>query len=337
MVDAVPPPVPMKQPKPSIANVPTSIPARQDPRKIPSSGTSSVLAPAEPANSVNNTNTIPSSSAASHRGQKRKAKDAFVITPLPRPQVAAKQTQSRPSRQRSPAGRDTPASVDAPRPIEMEQRQPSPARASPPRRLPLPSPSSVDINDIRTLISNMRAGGQLKPPPSVDYVLRRPSTSQKCPTPQAQLKAPVERRSQTRDLEEVERKLDDFSMDVDLPEPVLPRDPEPNLELEPVPDPHNIDDLYGDVAPQYRNEPAPPRAKSTAPAQERLLFTLQKKRISEKDHSPLGAAIPGLQSDRARKPRKGPARQLKGKALQKRQADGLFFHVEEVDWGESGD
>ncbi|KAI0357390.1 hypothetical protein OH77DRAFT_1588304 [Trametes cingulata] len=333
MVDAAPPPIPVKQSTPVVTKVPVSIPAQPVVQEIPPSVNSVSRPPPEkpraPAHPVGQQNR-PTSGATIQRGQKRKAKDAFVITPLPRPQVAAKATQAGPSRPRSPAPPVSPR-PDV-QPVAAPQRKEPSLMPPPPPPPPQPAqPSSVSIKDIRALISDMRAAGQLKPPPTVDYVLHQPTTAQKRATrqdPSASAKAALDLRSQTRDLEDVERKLEDFSMDIDP----LPPEPEPD------PDPHNIDDLYGDVAPQFRVErpPSAPRAKSAAPAQNRLLFVLQKKRHPEQNDSSADAKPRTQSSEGARKPRKAPAHRLKGKALQKKQAAGLYFDVGEVDWRTRG-
>lgn len=138
-------------------------------------------------------------------------------------------------------------------------------------------------------------------------------------------------RSQSRDLEEVEWKLGnsgDDRMDVDSPLP------EPLPVPIPEPDPHNIDDLYGDIAPRFRSaRPATARPKSVPPTpQNRLLFALQKKRVSDNGASTAAAQTGDARADVPMKPRKVPARQLKGKALHRKQAAGLVFNVSDSNW-----
>ncbi|OJT12782.1 hypothetical protein TRAPUB_10617 [Trametes pubescens] len=273
--------------------------------------------------------------AESARGrQKRPAKNALVITPL----VPSKRPvdEMRPSSPpRVPAASGLPA-----RPLQPPSRdahisaaphKPNTSPAAP--VIPTPSAPSVSAQDLRDLISNMRASGQLQPPPTVDYVLSRPQSARKTTVrasspPRRDLS---EMRSQSRDLEEVEWKLGDSGddrMDVDSPPP------EPMPDSIPEPDPHNIDDLYGDIAPRFRSaRPASARPKSVAPTpQNRLLFALQKKRVSGNGASAATAGTGDTRAEDSVRPRKVPARQLKGKALHRRQASGLVFTVDDSDW-----
>lgn len=188
--------------------------------------------------------------------------------------------------------------------------------------------ASLSSQDLRELISSMRAKGQLGPPPVIDYVLSRPEGSRRTSTraTSAPKRGTTHMRSQSRDLQEVEEKLSnlaDDSMDVDFPpEPVPRRDP----------DSHDIDDLYGEIAPRYRTaQHPPPRAKSAAPTQGHLLFALQKKRASSRD-LPITAPSGGGEREESTRSRKAPARQLKGKTLRQKQVAGLVFSVGETDW-----
>ncbi|KAL7280179.1 hypothetical protein ACG7TL_006598 [Trametes sanguinea] len=201
------------------------------------------------------------------------------------------------------------------------------------RPLPVPAPaqpsrpSAYNANDLRELISDLRAKGKLAPPPTIDYVLERPSSSMHLSVRAANLgRNPVAMRSETRDLEEVERKLEDDDedgMDVDRSEPL----PQPQDEREPSNlDPHNIDDLYGDIAPPYRDQPppAPPPRVQRAPATyNHLLFAIQARRYAE-DDTPTGATGPegGTESRRSRK---RLAQELQGSALRDKQAAGVQF------------
>ena len=175
----------------------------------------------------------------------------------------------------------------------------------------------------------MRAKGQLEPPPAVDYVFSRDRVSRKSSRRSAPQEGRLDSRSHTRDLEDVEQKLDDFEDNtIDVNHPIQ----EPDVHSEPDADPHNIDDLYGDVAPRYMNErqSARPRAPDA-----HLLFAVQSKRLAQQqpeEHGDPQEPEPRGQDD-ARKPRKCQAQRLKGKALRRKQAASVVFLADEVDWG----
>lgn len=232
-------------------------------------------------------------------------------------------TSGLPARPLPPPSRDAQSSAAPKRPMT------SPV----PPVIPTPPAPSVSAQDLRDLISNMRASGQLQPPPAVDYILSRPQSTRKTAirAPSPPRRDVPEMRSQSRDLEEVERKLSDSGddhMDVDSPPP------EPVPVPIPEPDPHNIDDLYGDIAPRFRSaRPASTRPKSVPPTpQNRLLFALQKKRLSGSDASTTTLRTGDTRDEDSMRPRKVPARQLKGKALHRKQAAGLVFNVGDSDW-----
>ena len=105
-------------------------------------------------------------------------------------------------------------------------------------------------------------------------------------------------------------------------------------------DPHNIDDLYGDIAPRYRSNSSrrsKSRSKTAAapppppPTETRLLFAKRDKRPPKADDLGLlldkKLQIAGAAAS-ARAPRKATATQrLGGKALRKKQKAGLYFFM----------
>lgn len=351
----VPPPTPVP------AQAPVKPPSQTNPREAPAPSTSAAPAaggfPSKRAPNVTSDRQthILGKAAGSARGrqvksltsvspefyidaydrQKRPAKNALVITPLvpsqrpvdevrPSSPPRVHVTGGLPVRPLPPPSRDAHSSAAPKRPITFPV----------PPVIPTPPAPSVSAQDLRDLISNMRANGQLQPPPTVDYVLSRPQSARKTTirAPSPPRRDIPEMRSQSRDLEEVERKLSDSGddrMDVDS----LP--PEPVPVPIPEPDPHNIDDLYGDIAPRFRSaRPPSARPKSVPPTpQNRLLFALQKKRVSSDNGASTAAAQTGdARADVSMKPRKVPARQLKGKALHRKQAAGLVFNVSDSKW-----
>ncbi|KAI0669197.1 hypothetical protein C8Q78DRAFT_201202 [Trametes maxima] len=282
--------------------------------------------PSKPVSHSGNAQEVRFDSTSGRSTQSRLQKHALVVTPLRPPSKQTSKKHPRPPKvheSTSPTARN-----DTARPTtgRIPNRLTS-------RTAPAAPPTSISPKDVRELIATMRAKGQLEPPPMVDYILRRPNNS-----PQPAHHAPpatIERghtnlRSRTRDLEDVEIKLNDFAMEDDSPG--LEPEPEPRPP-DPSPDPHNIDDLYGDIAPPYRGDPAPPpRARSVASPPNRLLFAVQKRRVVAQQ-TPMHPVPRGGDASDARKPRKGVARRLKGSALTKKQAAGLNFDVREVDWG----
>ncbi|EIW59048.1 uncharacterized protein TRAVEDRAFT_46362 [Trametes versicolor FP-101664 SS1] len=327
--------VPLPTPVP--AQVPAKPPSQTNPREaVAPSAFDAPAAGGFPSKSAPNITSdrqihILGKGAGSAGGrQKRPAKNALVITPLVpsqrpvdevRPSSPARVhvTSGLPARPLPPPSRDAHSSAAPKRPMT------SPV----PPVIPTPPAPSVSAQDLRDLISNMRASGQLQPPPTVDYILSRPQSARKTAartfSPRHDL---PEMRSQSKDLEEVEWKLGDDHMDVDSPPP------EPVPVASPEPDPHNIDDLYGDIAPRFRSaRPTSARPKSVPPTpQNRLLFALQKKRLSGNDASTTTLRTGDTKDEDSMRPRKVPARQLKGKALRRKQAAGLIFNVGDSDW-----
>ncbi|KAI0324903.1 hypothetical protein GY45DRAFT_1438773 [Cubamyces sp. BRFM 1775] len=222
-------------------------------------------------------------------------------------------------------------------------KPPSPPPPPPPAPLPTPLPvapvaqsTPFNAKDVRELISTMRAKGQLDPPPAIDYVFSRDRVSRKTSSGRSALEGgDFGSRSRTRDLVEVERKLDDFeddAMDVDH------SGQEPDAYPDPDADPHNIDDLYGDVARRYLNErqSAHPPRRPVAP-DAHLLFSGQNRRLAEQQERAEPQELePSSEQEAARKPRKSQAQRLQGKALRRKQAAGITFMADEVDWGARG-
>ena len=218
----------------------------------------------------------------------------------------------------------------------------------------------------------MRDEGQLAPPPAIDYVFtvrprkldatRGPSPilSAKAKGKQRALPPPAsDTRSPTRDLDAVERKLNDFrDVDVD-PASVsasdsdsdgrggerrsagpLARTPSPDHEA----DPHNIDDMYGSVAPRFRSrQPAQAnrRSEPAAPHETRLLWMVREDGDSSEEGrkgeemDELGRILKKKARIQERRegeprplrPRKAPARRLVGRALRKKQAEATNLYV----------
>ncbi len=215
---------------------------------------------------------------------------------------------------------------------------------------------TISTADIRALISTMRSDGRLAPPPEVEYIHTRPrvagTSDPNPPRSGARKLAYTPNRTPSPELDEVERKLEAFdrgevAMDVDRPSD---RDSDSDVGREEEgedEDPHNIDDLYGDIAPRYRSQPSR-RSKSRSktvpahrprpPPETRLLF-------AERDKRPPKADDLGLLLDKklrieekqrggneapVRQPRKAAETQrLKGKALKRRQETGLYFSIHE--------
>ncbi|KAI0647732.1 hypothetical protein C8Q79DRAFT_526858 [Trametes meyenii] len=262
-------------------------------------------------------------SSSGQAGQSRLRKKTLVVTPV---QLPSKQTSKKTCI--PPQAHVSLPSSTVPRTTTTQSSYRSPSYITP--TIP---PTSISTRDVREPVSTARAQAQLEPPPVVDYVLHRPRNPPQPPdrAPSAtDERAHTDTRSRTRDLIDVEMKLDDFAMQDDSPGPESEPESRP---LEPSPDPHNIDDLYGDVAPAYRGGPPPAlRARSIAPTRSHLLFDVQKRRM-EAQQAPMAAVRHNCDADDARKPRKGIPRLLKGRALAKKQAAGLNFDVSEVDWG----
>ncbi|TBU47402.1 hypothetical protein BD309DRAFT_913913 [Dichomitus squalens] len=280
---------------------------------------------------------------------------------------SARPGRSFPSPPDSPHPRPTRTALTSPRPDQSPSPHPHPVQPEPPVPQTEPQASiaantkTISSADIRALISNMRSDGRLAPPPDVQYI----HTRARNPDPafvtfQA---GPSLRPSQSRarklayeltinpGLEAAEPKLNDpdkREMDVDgrgrsepepEPTPLEEFNGEAGQELE---DPHNIDDLYGDVAPRYRNQP-PRRSKSktipppSPPQETTLLFSALDKRPSKPDA--LGLLLDKqlrieenrrAKGNAASRPRKLVAPQeLKGKALKRKQKTGLYFSIHE--------
>ncbi|KAI0826730.1 hypothetical protein BC628DRAFT_1418816 [Trametes gibbosa] len=269
-------------------------------------------------------------------------KCALLITPLVSPKKLADEVRPASSSRVPPSGLPAftsssathfPATPPAPTVTSSPSTQQPVAAASQPSKqhppataMPTTQPVIARPEDIRALISTMRANGQLAPPPVIDYVLQREIKDSRKGSPSVSSSGPrghTAPRSNTRALEEdqVERSLDDFvgdSMDVDPPEP------EPGL------DPHNIDDLYGDIAPRYLGEPPnAPLQQSAGRPWDELRVLLQRQRA--KDEARTSAAHSRDKFYDSRRPRKGHARQLRGKVLRKKQTDGLTYNVYDRD------
>ncbi|KAH9851571.1 hypothetical protein C2E23DRAFT_229812 [Lenzites betulinus] len=282
-------------------------------------------------------------------GGKRSTKHSLVITPLlssgrQAAEVVRPASSSRPrpsgvpasivSSVPHPANTDTPTAPVANYPDTLHPvvvvsplpRQPSPS--STPK--PITQPVITGPKDIRQLISTMRAKGQLEPPPVIDYVHRGPATRKATPlVPSAVPRAHAASRSQTRALEEdqVERALGvDIAGDAMDVDPAPP--PAPLPDAEPEPDPHNIDDLYGDIAPRFRDEPLHAhREEFSGRPWSGLRALLEKRRASDAEPPPVARLEDNDRPGDQRRPRKCRAQQLRGKALRKRQADGLVYNA----------
>ena len=196
----------------------------------------------------------------------------------------------------------------------------------------------------------MRSEGRLAPPPQVDYVHTRPRDTEttfvtfevgpSSRPARSRARKLVYERTTDADLDAVEQKLDDFDKDAMGVDDTGRCHPDAEQDAEE--DPHNIDDLYGDVAPRYRGKP-PKRSKSKTaplppPLQETvLLFSERDKRRPRVDD--LGLLLDKKlkieEKRRARgevtsRPRKLAAPQmLEGKDLKKRQRAGLYFSIHE--------
>lgn len=220
--------------------------------------------------------------------------------------------------------------IETPAKAVSNEPPPSPPPAPLPSHLPnapVIQPPPFNARIISELISTMRATGQLEPPPTVDYHFSRDKASRKSSSRRPALEeGHLDSRSRTRDIEDVERKLDDSednnAMDDDHP------------EQQPDADPHNIDDLYGDVAPRYMNErqsARPPRQPAAPDAH--LLTSVQSRRLAQLEERDGRQESEPHGQDDARRPRKCLAQRLKGKALRRKQAAGIVFLADEVDWG----
>ena len=204
---------------------------------------------------------------------------------------------------------------------------------------------TISTADIRALISTMRSEGRLAPPPEVEYVNTHPRRA-------VDPLNPKPRRSGARKLAYTPERtrspeLDEVAMDVDRSsgcgsgsDTRREEEEEQEEEGEGEDDPHNIDDLYGDIAPRYRSKPSR-RSKSRSktvvapppppPAETRLLFAKRDKRPPKADDLGLlldkKLQIAGAAAS-ARAPRKATATQrLGGKALRKKQKAGLYFFM----------
>ncbi|KAI0632460.1 hypothetical protein C8Q77DRAFT_926609 [Trametes polyzona] len=197
-----------------------------------------------------------------------------------------------------------------------------------------PSAAPMSADALRERISGLRAAGRLEPPQEYDYVFRRPRSAQETQTRASSTErsrtANLDLRSRTRDLAEVESKLEDFA-DEPMDIGIAPASDSATVDRNRDRDTHDIEDMYGDVAPRFRSVRPTPRAPSSAPPRNCLLFALQHKLLSDPDRS--GPAQLRMEETPREHRRKFPARQLEGKTLIKKQAEGLVFDARTVDWG----
>ncbi|KAI1794832.1 hypothetical protein LXA43DRAFT_88805 [Ganoderma leucocontextum] len=324
----------------------------------------------------------------SKTAQKRPAKSQLIITPLPTSRGSSTKEpgpNAQPNHTLRSSSPSPPPPPPAPESEQVSLRTRSPTPTPPPRPIqPEPTvphisfaaPASTNVKtistaDIRALISTMRSDGRLAPPPDVEYIhthtrplgagssnprpLGAGPSNPRPPRSGARKLAYTPERTHSRELDEVERKLEDFdsdavAMDVDRRSASrLNRDSDSDAmrEEEEEEDPHNIDDLYGDIAPRYRSQPSRPsksRSKAASaprprpPAETRLLFAERDKRPPKADD--LGRLLDKKLRIEGRRrggddaplwaPRKAAVTQrLKGKALMRKQETGLYFSIHE--------
>ncbi|KAJ2966500.1 hypothetical protein NUW54_g13789 [Trametes sanguinea] len=136
--------------------------------------------------------------------QKRPHSDTLPAAPEPLPQKPSMHGLPEPLRAHRPGHRQTGRKGCFPPADKRLEPLPIPQPAQPSQ------PSAYNASNLRHLISDLRAKGKLEPPPTIDYVLDRPSSS-KQPSARAVHSGRnlVDTRSEMRDLEAVERKLED--------------------------------------------------------------------------------------------------------------------------------
>ncbi|PIL22869.1 transcription factor [Ganoderma sinense ZZ0214-1] len=291
----------------------------------------------------------------SKTAQKRPAKSHLIITPLPGSrELPVKEPLAGPSTQVNHTLR--PLSPSPPLPPPEAQPEQARSRTRSPTPIPPPQPiqpeptiqhisfsaptsanvKTISTSDIRALISTMRSEGRLAPPPEVEYVHTRPRDG---PGP---LSNPRPRRSGARKLaythapELDDDTDDDAAMEVDRSSIPPPHDSDPDTRRgDEEEDPHNIDDLYGDIAPRYRrSKTAAPRPPPSPPPMvtRRLRVESDKRPLKEDD---LGLLVDKkLRLEAAPGPVRAPMKasathRLRGKALQEKQETGLYFSFHE--------
>ncbi|KAI0700030.1 hypothetical protein C8T65DRAFT_289772 [Cerioporus squamosus] len=214
-----------------------------------------------------------------------------------------------------------------PGPSTSRAANPPQSTLTPPPSSPAPSPSSpsadvVSTSQFRVLIAKMREEGRLAPPPTIEYVLRA--------TDKANAPEPVPLSlSSDSELDGVDAMAIDEHTE---PESAARSETQPTEE-----DPHNIDDLYGDVAPRFRSRPAPPPAPAP-PVRERSAPRVPLTRLPymERDKRPMRDGdielifekmerIEDQRGELSRRPRKCVATRLAGKALKKKQRTVLNY------------
>ncbi|KAM5538667.1 hypothetical protein V8D89_007696 [Ganoderma adspersum] len=248
--------------------------------------------------------------------------------------------ESEPEQSRSLTRSPTPTAPHQPiQPEPTMQHISSPAHTS-------ANVKTISTADIRALISTMRSDGRLAPPPEVEYVHTHPRRAVDASNSKP-------RRSGARKLAYTPERtrspeLDEVAMDVDRPSSRGSNsDTRREEEEEEGEDPHNIDDLYGDIAPRYRSNPsrrsksrsktaAAPPSSPPPPAEMRLLRAEGDKRrppkaddlglLLDKKLRIEGVAVAG----RVRAPRKAAATQrLMGKVLKRKHETGFCFFIHE--------
>ncbi len=172
----------------------------------------------------------------------------------------------------------------------------------------------------------MRDEGRLAPPPTIEYIFRA--------TDKGKARAPAPSSSSSdSELDGVDE------MDVDEqsqsePESAGRSETRPTTVTPEGEDPHNIDDLYGDVAPRFRSKPAPappPPVPPPAPRVPvtRLPYMERDKRPKRDDDIDLifekMARIEEQRGEAPSRPRKSIATHLGGKALRKKQKAALNY------------
>lgn len=194
--------------------------------------------------------------------------------------------------------------------------------------------------DMRAIIADMRAAGKLAPPPTIEYrVSHLPEKLARVPhLAEFIFKRPnVRFQEASGSGEEEEEEEDEDSMEVDeqLPtEPVPETRLEAEVKIEPsqdqsaLDDPHNIDDLYGEIAPRFRDLPPPPprllyTGRDRRPPQGDDLALIFEKMAKIEERRATSDATPPV------RPRKMPAKQLSGRELKKKQRSALNYFFQD--------
>ncbi|RPD53492.1 hypothetical protein L227DRAFT_616984 [Lentinus tigrinus ALCF2SS1-6] len=175
-----------------------------------------------------------------------------------------------------------------------------------------PSVTVVSIAGPRAHIAKMREQGRLAPPPTIEY-----------------------KQSASGDRSELDVTAADRQSTLESAALSEAQPPAAILEE----DPHNIDDLYGEIAPRFRSAPASAAASPVpAPVRRRAAITplwyldRDKKPVGDDEMEYICNKLAKIEKQRdegkvPRRPRKCVATQLAGKKLRKKQERMVNYHV----------